>query len=70
MEGAGFDATAWLRPSDAARALGVSIATLMYHVRRGRLGVLVTPLGRLIARADVESFQQARAARADDAAGE
>jgi len=70
MDEGGFDPAAWLRPSDAARVLGVSKETLTYHVRRGRLGVLVTPLGRLIARADVESFQQARAARADDAAGE
>lgn len=61
-----FDPAAWLRPADAARALGVSKETLVYHIERGRLGVLRTPLGRLIARADVEQFVADRAARANE----
>ncbi len=50
-----------LRPSEVARRLGVSEALVRLFLRQGRLGMIETPLGRLVPEAEVERLAQERA---------
>jgi hypothetical protein len=54
----------WLSPSQAANRLGLSTQRVRQLAECGRLGSIVTPLGRLLAADDVERLVAARAARA------
>jgi len=53
----------WLKPSDAARAAGISLSYLKLLGRQGKVDCLETPLGRLYKRADIERWRDERPRR-------
>jgi excisionase family DNA binding protein len=50
----------YLRPSEAARKLGISVELLRQWLRDGRLPHVRTPLGRLVPVAEVERLAAER----------
>jgi hypothetical protein len=48
------DTSTWLTPSQAARAIGISVEYTRILMRTGRLAHVETPLGRLVSPDGVE----------------
>lgn len=57
-----LNATDYVGPSEAARALGVSARHVLRLIERGQLGAVRTPLGHLVGRASLDRLVKARAA--------
>jgi excisionase family DNA binding protein len=55
-----LDRNSWLTPTQAARVLQISAERVRQLVRAGRLRAVVTPLGRLLPRAEVEAEAERR----------
>lgn len=53
----------WLKPSDAARAAGISLSYLKLLSQQGKIDCLETPLGHLYKRADIDRWRNERARR-------
>ena len=59
-----LDRKGWLTPAQAARVLQISAERVRQLVRAGRLRAVLTPLGRLLPRAEVEAEAERRRQRA------
>jgi excisionase family DNA binding protein len=55
-----IDHNSWLTPTQAARVLQISAERVRQLVRAGRLRAVITPLGRLLPRAEVEAEAERR----------
>ncbi len=52
--------------AEGARMAGLAPQTLRYHIRRGQIETVMTPLGRLILRNSLEKFLRSRADEAKE----
>lgn len=50
--------------AESARRAHLSPQTLRYHIKRGQIETVMTPLGRLVIRKSLEEFLQNRAGAA------
>lgn len=52
--------------AESARAAQLAPQTLRYHIRRGQIETVMTPLGRLVIRQSLENFLRNRAQQAEE----
>jgi len=52
--------------AEGARMAGLTPQTMRYHIRRGQIETVMTPLGRLVMRKSLAKFLERRAAEAKE----